>query len=197
MIYMRPKSDLAVPPTSNTQLRHHLPSPWLTKFRVFWHRARGSDVARDTVLFPGALLLRYPRNIRIGAAAIVKTGAHITPCNSQARIEIGKRTSIGFHTFLYASTGISVGDDCMIAPFVYIVDSDHGILKEIPMNQQPNVAKPIRIGCDVWIGAHAVILSGVTIGDGAIIAAGSVVKENVPSNRIVGGVPAKIIGERE
>ena len=62
---------------------------------------------------------------------------------------------------------------------------------------QPNVATPIRIGNDVWIGAHAVILSGVTIGDGAVVAAGAVVHQDVMPYAIVGGVPARVLGERE
>lgn len=84
----------------------------------------------------------------------------------------------------------------MIAPFVYIVDSDHGIERTLPMNRQPNIVEPIVIGSDVWIGAHAVILRGVTVGKGAIIASGAVVKHDVPAYSIVGGVPARVIGER-
>lgn len=141
--------------------------------------------------------MRYPRNIQVGSAAIIKTGAHICPCNPQAKIDIGARTSIGFHTFLYASAQIILGDDCQIAPFVYMVDSDHGIRRDTLMNRQPNAATPIRIGNDVWIGAHAVILSGVTIGDGAVVAAGAVVHQDVTPYAIVGGVPARVLGERE
>ena len=65
------------------------------------------------------------------------------------------------------------------------------------MNLQPNEAKPIRIGNDVWIGAHAVVLAGVTIGEGAVVGAGAVLKDNVPPYTIVGGVPAKVIGMRK
>jgi len=181
----------------NAQLRRHLPSRLHTYFRAWWNRIRGVDISSGVILFPGARLLRYPRNIRLGSAALIKTGAHICPCNPQAKVQIGARTSVGFHTFIYASAEITVGDDCQIAPFVYIVDSDHGIQKDIPMNMQPNVAKPISIGNDVWIGAHSVILSGVTIGDGAVVAAGAVVKQNVAPYTIVGGVPAKLLGERQ
>ena len=181
----------------NAQLRRHLPSRWRTWLRVWWHRLRGVNLAADVVLFPGALLLRYPRNIQVGPAALIKTGAHICPCNPEARVQIGARTSIGFHTFLYASARINIGDDCQIAPFVYIVDSDHSTRKDTLMNLQPNVAKPIRIGNDVWIGAHAVILSGVTIGEGAVVAAGAVVHQDVAPYTIVGGIPARVLGERE
>nr|WP_200389622.1 DapH/DapD/GlmU-related protein [Thiocapsa imhoffii] len=65
------------------------------------------------------------------------------------------------------------------------------------MNRQANIANPIRIGNDVWIGAHAAILSGVTIGEGAIVAAGAVVRQDVDPYTIVGGVPAKVLGERQ
>lgn len=97
---------------------------------------------------------------------------------------------------IYASESIVIGSDCMIAPFVYLVDSDHGIERAMPMNQQPNKVESIVVGSDVWIGAHAVILKGVTIGDGAIVASGAVVRSDVPAYSIVGGVPARVIGER-
>lgn len=182
---------------TNQQLRAHLPRSFATKARWLWHLLRGANVASGVILFSGAQLLRYPRNIHIDSGAVIKSGAHICPCNNNARITIGARTTIGFNTFIYASSEIKIGADCMIAPFVYIVDSDHGIQAGIPMNRQPNTALPIRIGNDVWIGAHAIILAGVTVADGAIIAAGSVVRTNVASNMIVGGVPAKVIGERK
>jgi len=85
----------------------------------------------------------------------------------------------------------------MIAPFVYIVDSDHGIGRNELMNRQQNQPAAIRIGDDVWVGAHSVILKGVHIDHGAVIAAGSVVREDVHKFTIVGGVPAKVIGERK
>jgi len=186
------------PSLPNAQLRRHLPKPlFLNSLRLLWQRFRGVDVGDGVFLFPGVELLRYPTKIHISSGAIVKTGAHLCACNDKSSIEIGERTSIGFHSFVYASSRISIGADSMIAPFVYIVDSDHGILKGIPMNQQANVAKPITIGRDVWIGAHSVILSGVNIGDGAVVAAGAVVRDDVLPNTIVGGIPAKVIGERK
>jgi acetyltransferase-like isoleucine patch superfamily enzyme len=183
-------------PAANAQLRRHLPPRIATAWTRLCARLRGVELGEGVVLFPGAQLLRFPRNIRIGASAVVKTGAHLCPCNASAHVVVGERTTIGFQTFVYASAGITIGNDCMIAPFAYIVDSDHGIAKGIPMNRQANVASSISIGNDVWIGAHAVILSGSVIEDGAIVAAGAVVRGHVAANTIVGGVPAKKIGER-
>ncbi|MGE8136139.1 acyltransferase [Novosphingobium subterraneum] len=183
-------------PATNRQLRAHLPPTLPSRLRSMWHRARGVNLSPGAVIFPRAQLLRYPGNIRIGADAIIKSDAHLCPCRATATVSVGARTTIGFHTFVYASERIDIGDDCMIAPFVYIVDSDHGIALGTNMNRQPNVTRPINIGNDVWIGAKAVILSGSTIGSGAIIAAGSVVRGTVPPGTIYGGIPAKEIGRR-
>jgi acetyltransferase-like isoleucine patch superfamily enzyme len=86
---------------------------------------------------------------------------------------------------------ITIGSDVLISEQVLIRDSDdHQIL-----NQSKNGTKPIQIGNHVWIGMRAAILKGVTIGDGGIVAAGSVVTFDVPANSLVGGVPANIIKE--
>lgn len=182
---------------SNAQLRAHIGGGPTHAMRRAWHRLRGVGVGNGVILFSGVSLLRYPRNIRLAEDSIIKSGAHLCPCRSDARIDIGARTTIGFNTMLYASNGIVIGADCMIAPFVYIVDSNHGIRRGTTMNRQPVETAPIEIGSDVWIGAHSVILKGVTIGAGAVIAASSVVSKDVASNAIVAGVPAKVIGERE
>ncbi len=180
----------------NQQLRAHLRSSLLHRFRRFWQRLRGVDVGRGALIDPAVRLLRHPRRIVLGADAILKSGVHLCPCNETASVAIGARTTVGFHTLIYASSRIEIGADCMIAPFVHIVDSDHGLARGRPMNQQNNSAEPVRIGSDVWVGSHAVILKGVTVGDGAVIAAGSVVREDVLPYHIVGGVPAKVVGER-
>lgn len=62
-----------------------------------------------------------------------------------------------------------------------------------PIKRGDLTPKSIRVGKNVWIGAHATILQGVTIGDNAVVAAGAVVNKDVPKNAVVGGVPAKII----
>lgn len=83
---------------------------------------------------------------------------------------------------------ISIGDGVYISEQVLIRDSDdHKISEESP------VTLPIRIGNHVWIGVKAIILKGVTIGDGAVIAAGSIVNKDVPAYSLVGGIPAKVL----
>ena len=84
---------------------------------------------------------------------------------------------------------ITIGEDVKISEDVIIRDSDNHSIKKEGYQK----TKPIHIGNHVWIGLRAVILKGVTIGDGAVVAAGSVVTKDVPSNTLVGGVPARII----
>ena len=141
--------------------------------------------------------MRFPRNIQIQDDVVIKEGVRICSCNQTATIEVGSRTTIGYHSFIFASEKITIGDDCLIAPFVYIVDSNHQIRRNQLINLQPNETAPIKIGNGVWIASNVTILKGVTIGDGAVIAANSVVNRDVPAFEIYGGSPAKKIGERE
>jgi acetyltransferase-like isoleucine patch superfamily enzyme len=141
-------------------------------------------------------LMRYPKNIYLGNNLVVKAGARLCPCNQQATIRIGDNTTIGYDTFMFASESIEIGANCLIAPFVYLVDSDHSIDRGKLINQQPNDTAKITIGNDVWLGTGCKILKGVSIGDGAVIAAGAIVKEDVPEYAIYGGIPAKMISKR-
>ncbi len=140
--------------------------------------------------------MRHPARILIGDHVVLKDGATLCACNRDASIRIGDRTTVGYHGYIFATESITIGQDCLIAPFAYLVDSDHGIDRTRRINAQNNIASPITIGDDVWIGVRAVVLRGVNIASGAVIAAGAVVTEDVGAYEIVGGVPARKIGER-
>lgn len=181
----------------SSQLRKHLKFTWRNRLRAAIQRGRIGRLGKDVFIDKNVELMRFPKNISIDDNVVVKEGARICACNEKATVCIGARTTVGYHTFVFASSGISIGADCMIAPFVYVVDSDHGIDRSQKMNEQPNQTAPVVIGNDVWIGTGAKILKGVTVGEGAVIAAGAVVKDNVEPYSIVGGIPAKKISERK
>jgi acetyltransferase-like isoleucine patch superfamily enzyme len=169
----------------------------IVKFRFFLYKLFDlSYLGRKVYIDRNVKLMRFKKNISIGDYSVIKEGTRICPCNSSAIVKIGKRTTIGYHNFIFSSEAIEIGDDCLIAPFVYMVDSNHQFKKNLKINQQPNEAAPIKIGNDVWIASNVTILKGVTIGDGAIIATNSVVNKDVPPYAIFGGSPAKKIGER-
>ena len=178
------------------QLRKHLKYTLGTRLRYLRNKLRGVKLGERVYIDRNVQLLRYPANISIGSNVVVKEGARICSCNEHAPVKIGENTTIGYHNFIFASESISIGDNCLIAPFVYIVDSNHQTQRHQLINQQPNVTAPISIGNDVWIASNVTILKGVTIGDGAVIAANSVVNTDVPPYEIFGGTPAKKIGER-
>ncbi len=118
---------------------------------------------------------------------------------SGVRLEIGPKASlfIGNGTYLNRNTlivcedRVEIGENCKIAWDVIIMDSDLHPINE----SSPIVNKPVRIEDNVWIGCRSIILKGVTIGYGAVIAAGSVVTKNIPPRTVYGGSPAKFIAE--
>ena len=113
-------------------------------------------------------------------------------------IRIGDRTAIGLRNFLHGGGGIEIGDDCLLGPDVAVVSENHiADDPDVPIRAQGERRARIVIGDDVWIGAKATVLAGVTIGRGAIVAAGAVVTKDVAPYTIVGGVPAREIGRRK
>jgi len=112
-------------------------------------------------------------------------------------ISIGNNFFANYNCFLSADkSNIKIGNDCLLGPDVLIINTNHGIDYGELIRLQKNKTSDINIGNDVWIGAKSTILAGVTIGDGAVIAAGSIVNRNVEPYTIVGGVPAKVIKKR-
>lgn len=112
--------------------------------------------------------------------------------------DCGKNTTIGEGVFINSGCrfqdqgGIIIGDSCQIGHNVVIATLNHGIAPDERGNITP---APVILERNVWIGANATILPGVTIGENAVIAAGAVVTKDVPRNTIVGGVPAKMLRE--
>ena len=111
-------------------------------------------------------------------------------------INYGKHTKIGRNVFINFDCvfldlgGITIDDDVQIAPKVSLLSEGH---PTSIAERQSLIPKPIHIKKNAWIGANATILQGVTIGENAVVAAGSVVSQDVPDNTIVGGIPAKFI----
>lgn len=110
-----------------------------------------------------------------------------------ANIEIGNDTIIGDHAFLDGRAKLKIGNHVDIASSVLIYNSQHDIQSE----DFRAIEKEIEMGDYVFIGPRAIILPGVIIGKGAVIAAGAVVTDRVEPYKIVGGIPAKVIGERK
>ena len=103
-------------------------------------------------------------------------------------IRVGKRVFINFGCTFMDRGGITIGDDTFIAPQVQLITENHGLT---PDRRRWIVSRPIVIGKNVWIGAGAILLPGVSVGDRAVIGAGSVVTKNMEAHTVVAGNPAK------
>lgn len=141
----------------------------LHSIRKFFFRLAGVKIGKNSFLHMGARFY-YPQ-----------------------RVKIGNGTIIGDRCFLDGRAKLTIGDHTDIASQVLIYNSEHDINSE---GFDPKYGE-VEIGDYVFIGPRAVILPGVKIGKGAVIAAGAVVTSNVGEFEIVGGVPAKVIGERK
>ncbi len=113
-----------------------------------------------------------------------------------AELSIGDNSGVGINCEINGP--VTIGNDVMMGPEVVIYTSGHEYGRtDIPMQQQGlTQVRSVVIGNDVWIGRRAIIMPGVTVGDGAVIGAGAVVTKDVPAYCVVGGVPAKVIKRR-
>ena len=138
-------------------------------FRLFVYSLAGIKIGRGSRIHIGARFF-YPSNIKIGTGTI-----------------------IGDNIFLDGRDKLIIGDHVDIASGVMILNSEHDINSE----DFKAISAPVEIGDFVFIGPRAIILPGVKIGKGAVVAAGAVVTKDVADFAIVGGVPAVVIGERK
>lgn len=132
--------------------------------------------------------------IIIGQDSYVAAGAFFS---ANRKIEIGSRTYIGRNAAL--SCHLNIGDDVLIASNVSFVGGDHKIDNiSTTINQSGrDEIKCIEVDSNVWIGHGAIIMHGVKLSSGCVVAAGAIVTKNVPANAIVGGNPARVIRFRE
>ncbi len=162
---------------------------WL---RVHEHRGPAARIGRRVELVG-------PRDRFVfGEGVALHGNAYLNANGAAGSIRIGAGSHVDQFCVLYGQGGLAIGARCAIAAgvIVYTQTNQFDAAPLAPIVEQPVRYAPVGIGDDVWIGARAVILPGVTIGDHAVIAAGAVVREDVPAWTIVAGVPARVIGDR-
>ena len=128
------------------------------------------------------------------------TSFFVTTITCPQNLEIGNNVWMSKDIAFYADNGIKIGNDVVIAKDVSFISTDHGFkdtTKKINEQDYQLGLKPLTIGNDVWIGEKVIILKAVTVGDGAVIGAGSVVTKDVPAYAVVAGNPARILSYRK
>ena len=152
---------------------------------LYQHRGRGSkiyhSVRMDTPPY---------RRFWLGRQSVVESYCCIN--NAVGDVTIGDYTRIGIHCTVIGP--VCIGNHVNLAQGITVTALNHNFEDTaMKIDEQGITTKPVVIGDDVWIGANAVILPGVTIGRHCVVAAGAVVTKDIPDNTLVGGVPAKIM----
>ena len=154
---------------------------------LYQHRGRGSKIY-------GSVRMDTPpyRRFSLGRRSVVESYACIN--NAVGDVIIGDHTRIGLHNTIIGP--VTIGSHVNLAQGITVTALNHNFSNTSRRIDQQGVStQVVTIADDVWIGANAVILPGVTIGKHSVVAAGAVVTRDVPPNSIVAGVPAKIIKE--
>ena len=163
--------------------------------RLFWS-LQGMRIGRSIKL--PRLAVTWPHQVSLGDCCTLESLVHFKfdgiwshgPC-----IEIGRHCFLGMACEFNIRRGIRVGDHSAIASGCKFIDHDHGITGE-RLDESPGKEAAICLGQHVWLGANVVVLKGVTIGDSAVVGAGSVVTKSIPTGEIWAGIPAVKIGTR-
>lgn len=133
--------------------------------------------------------------IELGDEAWIERGAVLWAFGGA--IGLGRRVFVGPHAVIYGHGGVEIGEWSMVSMGAVILSSNHTIPPmDRSMRWEADELRPTRIGRDVWIGANAVVLGGVTVGDGAVIGAGSIVSRDVGPGCVVAGNPAGTLRTR-
>lgn len=134
-------------------------------------------------------------NVSIGAFSRIVVSTTLQDIGD--KIVIGNNVGIGEFAYLGGAGGLEIGDECIVGQYLSCHPENHNYKDlNVPIRHQGVTRKGIKIGKNCWIGSKVTILDGVQIGDGSIIAAGSVVTVSFPKNSIIGGVPAKFLKNR-
>jgi acetyltransferase-like isoleucine patch superfamily enzyme len=165
--------------------------------RAFRRFGRGSIMAFPPGAVFGEGWIEIGEGTLIGPMVTLSAG--IVPgqdLGEQAVVTIGDRCVIGRGSHIVAHQCVEIGDDVWTGPYVYVTDQNHGYENpDVPIGSQFPVNRPVSIGAGSWLGAGTIILPGSRIGRNVVVAAGAVVRGDVPDRCVVAGVPAKIVRE--
>lgn len=152
---------------------------------LYQHRGRGSKIYRSARMDTPPY-----RRFSLGDHSVIESYACVN--NAVGDVIIGNYTRIGLHNTIIGP--VTIGSHVNLAQGITVTALNHNFENpDLRIDEQGVSTKPVVIGNDVWIGANAVILPGVTIGEHCVVAAGAVVTKDVPPRSLVGGVPAKVI----
>ena len=165
-----------------------------SRFRIGFYSAFGMSIGTHNRF--ERIRVRRPSQIEIGARNSLTEGCWLWPIDSDhkgVRIRLGDCNYFNRDVMLDACSYIKIGSFNMFGPGVYITDSNHTLLPDRPVAESPMSTGVVDIGDGGWIGAKAVILKDVTLGDRCVVGAGAVVTKSFPAGSVIAGVPARLL----
>lgn len=195
----------------------HLPGPLGLWLRMKLYPSLFRSCGRK-VVFGRGVLIRHPHKIDLGDGVVLDDGATVdakgadnhgitlgekvyvgrqsTLYCKNGDMRVGARTSVSAHAILFSSNELDIGEDCVVASFAYILSGgEYDVADPTPFAMQKGTCTkgPLRMGRSCWIGAGAVVLDGVTLGDRAVVGAGAVVRRDIEAGGVAVGVPARVV----
>lgn len=147
-------------------------------------------------LFGSGVRIDRPWTTALGMRCVLEPHVWLNVVGDDARVEIGDYSFVGRGTEIGVRERVTIGNHVLIAPGVFITDHGHNTDLDGLIATQGCSSAPVVIEEGVWVGAKAVLLPGVQIGQGAVVGAGAVVTKNVPAETVVAGVPARPLHTR-
>lgn len=209
------------PSYSGKQLRHIVYYRGWQFIRGLWIKRW---ISSSGAVFAGRnVIVQHGYQMRSGRNLILEEGVHVNALSDQGimlgdnvtiakysilsctgviaekgiGISIGNNSAIGAQSFLGGQGGIRIGNDVIMGPHVKIFSENHNYTHASQIiRKQGHTRLGVTIGNNCWVGAGVTILDGTSIGDGCIIAAGSLVSKSIPENSVAMGVPARVVRQR-
>lgn len=160
--------------------------------RGVFYRPRFSPCGKLLRVGRGVRVLKKAGTIAIGDKVQLHRQVKLSCWGAEgtAKLTIGSGTAVGDRTEIHCGGQVEIGRDCNISWDCCIMDRDYH-----KIDSDTEIIHPVKIGDRCWIGCNSIIIKGVTLGEGAVVAAGSVVTKDVPARTLVGGNPARVIRE--
>lgn len=176
-----------------TVLKHYWDNGWAV-LRARWYFRGATQVGSGVRVWGKIEAHNWGKMIIGDRVRIISTVARTEIVSNGGTLRLDEGVYINYGCSISASEWVHIGPRCTIGTYCIIMDNDFHRLEPERRQEMPP-SKPIVLEENVWLGARVIVLPGVTIGEGSVVGAGSVVTKNIPARSVAVGVPARVVKE--